>query len=316
MAKSNPLDGKLVVLIGGSGFLGTYLAQELLERGARLRIASREPQRAFKLKPLGMLGQIQFIRCDVRKEESIRRAMQGADAAAYLVGSFSGDLKALHTDGAAMAARAARDEGAAAFVQISAIGANANAQSTYARTKAEGENAVREAFPEATILRPSVLFGEEDRFINLFAGLVRSFRFLPVFGAESRLQPLWVDDAAEAAADALANPAEHGGKIYEIAGPEIITVNELHQRIAVSQARKRSFVPVSDSLARLFASLPGTPMNADQWTMLKSGNVASSDFPGLKEFGITPKPLGLFLDHWMTRYRKRGRFEDKLTTVR
>jgi len=311
MANYGPLEDKLVVLVGGSGFLGTHLAQALLERGARLRIVDRRPERAIRLRPLANLGQIQFHRCDVTNRASIEASLQGANAAAYLVGSFSGDLVALQARGAGWAAEAAAANGAESFAYISAIGADAAADSRYASTKGRGEELVRAGFPAATIVRPSVLFGEDDNFINMFAGIIRDLPMVPVFGARSQLQPLWVDDAAEAIANALAYPQAHGGKTYEIAGPEPVAMIDLNRRIAEAQGRKRQFVAVPDALAAFFAMLPLTPMNSDQWKLLKRGNVPSGKLPGLKALGVTPRPLALFLDRWMTRYRKHGRFGGK-----
>lgn len=316
MANDRDLDGKLVVLLGGSGFFGTYIAQELLSRGARLRIASRNPRKAFRLKPLGNLGQIQFAHCDVTKPDSIRAVMAGADAAVYLVGAFAGDLGALQARGAGIAAAAAAEAGATSFVAVSAIGADAQSDSTYSRTKAEGEAAVLAAFPTATILRPSVLFAEDDNFINMFAGLVANLPVVPVFGAQSKLQPLWVDDAAQAVVTALVDPASHGGKIFEIAGPEAISMGDLHRRIAAAQGRDKLLLEMPDGFAALAAALPGVPMNSDQWKMLKAGSTPSGSLPGLKELGITPRPLDLFLERWMQRYRKHGRFGTRVSAIR
>lgn len=311
MASLGSLEGKLVVLLGGSGFVGNYVAQALLERGARLRIASRNPQRAHHLRPLANLGQIQFTRCNVASRKSVEAVMQGADAAAYLVGAFSGDLATLQGEAAGWAAESAAAQGAQSFVYVSAIGAEAESESRYSATKADGEALVRQAFPPATVLRSSVMFGEEDRFINMFAGLIAGLPVLPVFGPQAKLQPVWVDDVAEAVANALADPRAHGSKTYELAGPEPIAMLDLHRRIAAAQGRRRTFVPVPDALSAIFAALPLTPMNSDQWRMLKAGSVASGKLPGLKELGVTPHPLGLFLDRWMVRYRKHGRFGDK-----
>lgn len=311
MAHQAPLEDKLVVLVGGSGFLGSHVAQELLNRGARVRIASTRPDKAYRLRPLANLGQIQFAHCNVKHAPSVAAAMQGADAAVYLVGTFGTDQQALQADGAGIAARAAAAAGAGAFVYVSAIGADAESDSGYAATKALGEQQVRAGFPAATIVRPSVLFGEDDAFVNMFAGLVASLPVMPVFGGDSRLQPLFVDDAAEAITNALADPAQHGGKAYELAGPEVLTMAELHRRIATAQGRQRTLLAVPDSLSALFAALPGTPMNADQWRLLKQGSVASGAVPGIAELGIEARPLGLFLDRWMVRYRKQGRFGDQ-----
>ena len=309
------LQGKLVVLLGGSGFFGRHLAGELLESGARLRIASRQPERAFALKPLGNLGQVQLLRCDVTRDDQLAAAFAGADAVVNLVGAFTGDLDRLQGRGAGRVAQGARSAGAQAFVQISAIGADALSDIAYARTKGEGEAAVLAAFPGATIVRPSLLFGQDDKFTNMFAGLIAMLPALPVFGPEARLQPVFAGDAARAVAAALADPARHGGKIFEIAGPEVVTMLELHQRLAAAQGRQRLFAELPDFVSAAFATLtgwlPGAPLSRDQWALLSAGNVASGKFPGLKELGVDAHPLGLFLDRWMVRYRKHGRFGEK-----
>ena len=312
MAATHPLDGKLVVLTGGSGFLGRHVAQALLEGGARLRIASREPKKAFSLRPLANLGQIEFLRCDVRDAAQAAAAVRGADAVVNLVGSFEGDLMKLICGGALHVAEAARDAGVGAMVHVSAIGAEIDSSAEYAHAKAKAEEEVLAAFPKATVLRPSILFGEDAGFVPMLAGMIASLPALPVFAPQSRLQLLFVDDAADAVAAALADPAAHGGKTYEIAGPEAIGMMDLHERIAAAQGRKRHFVAMPDALSGLFATLPGTPMNADQWILLKQGNTASGKLPGLDKLGIQPRPLGLFLDRWMTRYRKHGRFSERM----
>jgi NADH dehydrogenase len=306
------LFGRLVTVLGGSGFFGTHLAQELLARGARLRIASRNPERAFRLKPLGNLGQVQFVRCDVTRPDSLGAALIGADAVVNLVGSFTGDLDALQGAGAGRIAAASRDAGAAAFVHVSASGGARESPVDYARTKAEGEEAVRAAFPSATIVRPAILFGPDDNFVMLFAGLIAGFPVLPVFSPEAKLQPVFVDDAAEAVAQVLADSPAHDGKIYEIAGPEVVTMIALNDRIAAAQYRKRLFIPLPDGIAKAIAALPGTPISRDQLALLRAGNVAAPEALGLRQLGITPRPLGLFLDRWMVRFRKQGRFGGRL----
>ena len=313
--KYGALAGKLVVLLGGSGFFGAHVAQELLSCGARLRLVSRHPERAFRLRPLASLGQIQFLRGDVARPESLAPLLAGCDAVVNLVGAFAGDLDALQGEGAGRVAAMARAAGASAYVQISALGADASSAVAYNRTKGEGEQAVLDAFPTATILRPSVLFGDDDRFLNLFAGLVSALPVLPVFAPHAKLQPLFVDDAAEAVVAALADPARHGGKRLDIAGPEQISMIELHRRIAAAQSRQRLFVELPDAVSSAFATLtgwlPGAPLSSDQWALLKDGNVLPAA-NGLEELGIQPRPVGLFLDKWMTRYRKHGRFGSKV----
>jgi len=306
------LAGSVVTVLGASGFFGRHLAQELLSRGARLRIASRHPERAYRLKTLGNLGQVQFARCDVTRPETLAPVLAGSDAVVNLVGAFGGDLDALQGRGAGRIAAAARAAGARAFVHVSAIGADAESRVDYARTKAEGEEAVRAAFRNATILRPSLLFGSDDRFVMMFAGLIASFPVLPVFAPQAKLQPVFVDDAAQAGALAIADPGRHGGKIYELAGPEVLTMLELNQRIADAQGRSRAFIALPDAISGAIATLtgwlPGAPITGDQWQLLKAGSVASGNRPGFKALGIAPRPLDLFLDRWMVRFRKHGRF--------
>lgn len=312
------LDGKLVVLIGGSGFVGTHLAQALLARGCRLRIVSRHPERAFRLRPLANLGQVQFVRGDVSRPAGLAAVLEGAYGAVNLVGAFAGDLDALQGEGAGRIAALAMSAGAQAFVQVSALGSDAQSPVAYNRTKAEGEAAVRAAFPQATIVRPSVLFGEDDAFVNLFAGLIAKLPALPVFGPTAQLQPLNVDDAAEAIANALADPVRHGGKVYDIAGPEAIAMLDLNRRIAAAQNRERTFIALPDAVSGAFAALtgwlPGAPLSSDQWALLKAGNILHGA-NGMTALGVTPRPLGLFLERWMVRYRQHGRFGAK-TKVR
>ncbi len=308
MPSSLPLQDKLVTLFGGSGFLGNYVAQALLERGARLRVASRNPEKSFSLKPLANLGQLQFARCDITNERSLAAVIKGSDVVINLVGAFEGDLKRLMGEAPGDMAKLAKGEGVSAFVHVSAIGADANSSADYAQAKAMGEQRVRENFRKATIIRPSIVFGKDDNFLNMFGGLISTMPVLPVFGPEAKLQLVYADDVAEAIARAAENPAKHGGKTFELGGPEILTMMEVNQRIAAAQGRDRHFIAMPDTASRVFAALPLTPMSRDQWTLLKAGNVSSGDHPGFKAFGIEPKPLDLFLDKWMVRYRKHGRF--------
>ena len=315
MAKKSELNGKLIVLMGGAGFLGNYVAQALLSRGARLRIASRHPEKAFTLKPLANLGQLQFARCNATDRQSVERCIKGADAVVNLVGSFEGDLHKLMGEAPGSMAEAAKSEGASAFVHVSAIAAEPTEDwdNAYASAKHLGERRVLDAFKQATIIRPSIVFGKDDNFLNMFGDLIAKLPMLPVFAPESQLQLVYVDDVAEAIARSLEEPGKHGGKTYELGGPEKLTMMEINQRIAGAQHRKRTFLPMPDALSATFAALPGTPMGSDQWGLLKQGNVASGALPGFEAFGIEPKPLGLFLDKWMTRYRKHGRFEPRLS---
>jgi NADH dehydrogenase len=304
----SPLADKLVTLFGGSGFLGHYVAQVLLRRGARLRIASREPEKAYSLKPLANLGQLQFARCDILDERSVRRCVAASEGVVNLVGAFEGDLEKLMGDAAGDLARAALEAGANRFVHVSAIGADAGSAVSYARGKALGEEKVLQAFPQATVLRPSIIFAEDDDFLNMFARLIRLFPILPVFGPDARLQLTFADDVADAVVNALEDSARHGGRIYELGGPEVLTMMDINERIAAAQNRRRTFLPMPDGVSSTFAAMPGTPMSKDQWMLLKQGSVANPALPGYAELGITPRPVSLFLDRWMQRYRRHGRF--------
>lgn len=317
--RTRDLEGKLVALIGGSGFFGRHLAQELLARGARLRVCSRHPEKAYTVRPLGNLGQVQFGRVDVLRPKTLAPALAEADAVVNLVGAFAGNLDGLQGKGAGAIAEAARTAGVAAFVHVSALGADAASKVAYARTKAEGEAAVRAGFPAATIVQPSVLFGEDDKFVNLFAGLVSMLPVLPVFAPHAKLQPLFIDDAAEAIGNALADPLAHSGKTYELAGPEAIDMADLHHRIARAQGRSPLLIELPDAASSAFATLtgwlPGAPLSRDQWALLQPGNLATGALPGIEALGVTPRPLGLFLDRWMVRYRKHGRFGSEIRPV-
>lgn len=310
-AKRAALTGQLVTVIGGGGFVGKYVAQKLLSAGARVRIAERNPRKAFAIRPLGGLGQTQFVAADITDAASITRAVRGSDAVVNLVGVFAGDLHAIHVAGARDAAAVAKAQGAA-FVHISAIGADAGAESRYARTKGEGEAAVRTAHPGATILRPSIVFGPEDDFINRFAGLIRMLPVVPVIGAATRFQPVYVGDVADAVLASLAAPAQHCGQTYDLGGPEILTMRALNEKIATATGRKREFIDVPGFASRLLAKAtgwaPGAPITFDQWLMLQHDTVVASDAQALAALGVTPTPLDVVARGWLVKYRRHGRF--------
>ena len=308
MPTTSPLSGQLVTIFGGTGYIGNYVAQALLARGARLRLASRSPGKAQSLKPLAHLGQVQLMPCDITRDEHVAAALDGAAYVVNLVGAFSGDLEKLMGEAPGTIAKLAAERGIAAMVHVSAIGADAASSTGYARGKAIGEQRVLAAYPGATVLRPSIVFGKDDNFINLFAGMVEMLPVLPVFGPEAKLQLVYADDVAEAIATALEHPQLHGGHTYELGGPEQLSMMQIHERIAAAQGRKRTFLAMPDGLSAAFAAMPLTPMSRDQWTLLKPGSTVAPGARGFAELGIEPKPLGLFLDKWMLRYRKHGRF--------
>jgi uncharacterized protein YbjT (DUF2867 family) len=299
---------RLVTVIGGGGFLGRYVAQALLSAGARVRVAERDPRRAFYLKPLGGLGQTQFVAADVTRPETIANAITGSDAVVNLVGSFTGNLDRIHVEGARAIAEAAARTGAGALVHISAIGADPAAESTYGRTKGEGESAVRAAFPNATILRPSTVFGREDRFLNRFAEMIAQLPMVPVLRPAVRFQPVFAGDVGDAVVAALADPDAHGGKTFEIAGPEVLSMAALHHWLAQAIGRDPTFVEIPDALGALIAALPLTPISSDQWKMLAHDAVAADGAPGLADLGISPTPMGAVAPAWLVRFRRAGRF--------
>jgi NADH dehydrogenase len=302
------MTNRLVTLIGGGGFLGRYVAQELLKAGARIRVAQRDPRQAFFLKPLGGLGQTQSVAADVARPETIARAVHGSDAVVNLVGTFTGDLERIHVDGARAVAQAAAASGVAALVQVSAIGADAQAESIYARTKGAGEDAVRQAFARATILRPATVFGREDQFVNRFAGMIAALPVVPVLRADARFQPVYVGDVASAVATALGDPDTFGGRTFELGGPEVLTMLELHQAIAQRIGRSPHLLQVPDAAGALLAALPGTPISRDQWMMLQRDTVVSAGAEGLEALGVARTPFGTVAPGWLVRYRKAGRF--------
>lgn len=303
------LDGQLITVLGGGGFLGRYVVQRLLAGGARVRIAEREPRRALFLKPLGGLGQTQFVAADVRDAASVARAVQGSDAVINLVGSFD-DMHAVQARGAGHVAAAAKAAGAKALVHVSAIGADSESPSAYGRSKGDGEAAVRAAFPAAAILRPSIIFGREDNFINRFATMIRLSPVVPVIAPGTRFQPVYVGDVADAVVAAL--DAGAAGRTFELGGPQVLTMAELLHWIAAATGRKRLFVELPDAVAAALAAgfgwAPGAPITRDQWLMLQRDNVMAAGAAGLGELGITPASLDSVADGWLVQYRRYGRF--------
>ncbi len=301
------MQGKLVTIFGGGGFLGRYVAQAILAQGARVRVACRNPAGAMHIKPLGNLGQVQLIAADVRKVASVERAVAGADAVVNLVGSFA-NMDAVQNVGAGNIAKAAAAAGVVSLVHISAIGADADSDAEYGRSKAAGEAAVRAAFPSATILRPSIVFGREDQFINRFAGLIRMLPVVPVIGASSKFQPVFVGDVAKAVTAALLGK---GGETLELGGPATFSMLDLNRWIAKAIGRDPVFIEVPGFAAELLAKttgwLPGAPITLDQFKMLGSDNVVTGK-DGLAAYGITATSLDAIADDWLDIYRKHGRF--------
>jgi NADH dehydrogenase len=317
------LDNKtLVTLYGGSGFIGRHVVGAIAKTGARMRVAVRRPELAGHLQPLGGVGQINAVQANVRYPDSLLAAAQGADAVVNLVGilfpSGKQTFKAVQDEGARHVAEAARAAGARALVHVSAIGANSNSPSIYARSKAQGEAAVREVFPGAVILRPSVVFGPEDDFFNLFANLARIAPALPLIGGgNTRLEPVFVGDVAKAVLAGLTGKAEPGAP-YELGGPEVLTLKQVMQRVLTYTMRKRWLVPLPFPLAKLQAAvmqlLPNPLLTIDQVRLLQTDNVVSEDAKRsrhtLEGLGIEPVAIAAVVPRYLEQYRPRGQFSD------
>jgi len=309
---------KPVVVFGGGGFLGRQVAQELLSRGYRVRIAQRNPLSAVAIRSLGNMGQTQFVAVDITRPDQVRAALAGAGAAVNLVGLLRGPMQAAHVDGARNIAEAAAAAGAEALVHVSAIGADSASPSTYGRTKGQGEEAVRTAFPRATILRPSILFGQDDQFTNRFAQLIVAgstmpvLRAVPVIRGATKFQPVHVGDVARAIALAVDQPERFGGQRYELGGPDILSLAGINRWIAGQIGREVRFLPVPDGAARALATMTGwapcAPITRDQFQMLLSDNVVAKGARGLAAFGIHPAPLAALAPGWLMQYRRKGRF--------
>ena len=301
---------QLVTVFGGGGFIGRYVCEFLMRSGARVRVASRDPRKAYFIQPLGQVGQFGFVRANIMKRSDVERAMEGSTAAVNLCGVMKGKVRGTHVDGARNVAEAARAAGANALVHISAIGADPKSEAQYGRTKGEGEAAVRSAFPKATIIRPSIVFGPEDELTNRFAGMAQ-LPFMPVIAAGRKFQPVYVRDLAQAIAEAALDPARHGGKSYDIGGPQTMSMRELHAAILQASGQQAEVVEMPDFVAGMIARfgwLPGAPLTRDQWLMLQQDNLPAAGSQGLEAFGIDPTPLGAVAPEWLGRFHKGGRF--------
>ena len=304
---------KLVTIFGGGGFVGRYVVQALLRGGARVRIAERDPRHAWFLKPLGGLGQTQFVAADVTLPETVRRAVNGADAVINMVGVLAGDFERVHVTGARNVAEAAAALGAETLVQVSAIGADPAAPSAYGSSKGRGEDAVRAAFPGAAIVRPSIVFGREDQFINRFAAMIAKAPVVPVLRAGVKFQPVFAGDVGEAVA--AATDARFAGQTFELGGPDVMSMGEIIRWIAATLGRSPSIVELPDAAGALLARLPLAPITQDQWLMLQRDNVVTTGTPGLAELGIPAEPLASIAPDYLVRFRKSGRFGRRSETL-
>ncbi|MDH5410612.1 MAG: complex I NDUFA9 subunit family protein [Alphaproteobacteria bacterium] len=329
------MKNKLITVFGGTGFIGRHLVQRLAAGGARVRVAVRDPKQAALLQTMGEVGQIAAVQASVTHEGSARAAVTGADAVVNLVGilyeSGRRSFDAVHRQGAENVALAARDAGVRRLVHMSALGADPQSHSNYAVSKAAGEEAVRKAFPEAAIVRPSVVFGPEDSFFNLFASISRLSPVLPVFGCSGprvqngrinilgnggvKFQPVYVGDVARAIVKCIEDPAQ-SGKTFELGGPAAYSFQQIMEMICRETGRKRLLVPVPYLAASLMAGflelLPKPLLTSDQVELLKHDNVLSGELPTLADLGIEVTGAEGILPTYLDRYRRGGRFTKPL----
>jgi NADH dehydrogenase len=310
----------VVTVFGGSGFLGRYVVQALARAGCRIKVAVRRPNLAVHLQPLGLVGQIALVQANIRDERSVIEAARGADAVVNLVGILapSGRQKfqTVHVEAAATIARVARSHSVQALVHMSAIGADRIAKSTYARTKGEGEARVLSEFPEAVILRPSIVFGPEDQFFNRFASLARIAPVLPLIGGKTRFQPIYVGDVAQAVSASLSGRARQG-TVYELGGPGVYTFRDLLRKVGEWTEHPRALLPIPFWLAKPMAFftqvLPMAPITLDQVRLLQRDNVVSPEaISDNRTFGglgfPEPRSIELIVPSYLQRFRPKGEF--------
>jgi NADH dehydrogenase len=315
---------KLVTIFGGSGFVGRYIARRMAKEGWRVRVAVRRPNEALFVRPYGAVGQVEPVFCNIRDDESVRAVLGGADAVVNCVGilaeSGRNRFDAVQAEGAERIARLSAAAGIDRMVQLSAIGADPASASAYARTKAAGEAEILRHQPRAVILRPSIVFGPEDGFFNRFAAMARFGPVLPVVGAETRFQPVYVDNVAEAAVKGVLGQAGPG--IYELGGPDVSSFRELMQQMLAVIRRRRLIVNIPfwaadlmgrsfDLVGRLSGGLIAGPVTRDQVRNLRNDNVVAEGAHGLADLGIRPVAIEAVLPGYLWRFRPTGQFAEQ-----
>jgi len=313
---------KLVTIYGGSGFVGRYIARRMAQAGWRVRVAVRRPNEAMHVKPYGNVGQVEPVFCNIRDDDSVRGVMRGADAVVNCVGTFDrkgrNNFQAVQAEGATRIARLAAEEGVSHLVHLSAIGADAQSASEYARSKAAGEAGILAHFPQAMILRPSVVFGPEDQFFNRFAAMTRVGPVLPVVGGDTKFQPVYADDVAHAAALGAEGSAAPG--IYELGGPEVATFRELMRVMLKIIRRRRLIVNIPFGIAAAMAwamelvqtvtfGLVPPQITRDQVRSLRVDNVVSEGARGFADLDITPAAIEAVLPDYLWRFRPAGQYD-------
>lgn len=314
---------KLVTIYGGSGFVGRYIARRMAKAGWRVRVAVRHPNEAMFVKPYGAVGQVEPVLCNVRDDLSVAAVMQGADAVVNCVGILSetrrNKFDSIQHEAAGRVARLASEDGIASLVHLSSLGADKDGLSEASRTKALGEEAVQEYFPSAVILRPSVIFGTEDTFLNKFASMARFGPILPIAGGNAKFQPVYVDDVAAAVENAILT--ESAGT-FELGGAEVMSLREIVEAMLGVVHRRRLVINMPFFLAGIIAwaldlcqsvtlgLIHNSLLTRDQLKRLRSDNVVSSDAKGLSDLGIEPTLMDTVTPNYLWRYRPAGQFDD------
>ncbi|MCA8883755.1 MAG: complex I NDUFA9 subunit family protein [Rhodobacteraceae bacterium] len=321
---------QLVTVFGGSGFVGRYIVRRLAKEGWRVRVAVRRPNEAIFVKPYGVVGQVEPVFCNIRDDDSVRAVLGGADAVVNCVGILNelgkNSFDAVQADGAGRIARLAAEAGIARMVHLSAIGADAGSDSAYARTKAAGEAAVLQSQPDAMILRPSIVFGPEDGFFNRFASMSRLGPVLPVVGADTKFQPVYVDNVAEAAVMGVLGTAPGG--VYELGGPDVASFRDLMGDMLKVIRRRRLVLNTPFWIASIMGSafdlvqtltvglVENQMLTRDQVANLRHDNVVSEGAKGLADLGIDPVACGAVLQDYLWRFRPTGQFEELTESAR
>ena len=313
---------KLVTIFGGSGFVGRYIARRLAKEGWRIRVAVRNPNEAMFVRPYGSVGQVEPVFCNIRDDASVASVLNGADAVVNCVGVLTeagkNTFTAVQADGAERIARMAAAAGVARMVHISAIGADAASESEYSRTKAAGEAGVLAHMPNAMILRPSVIFGNEDEFFNRFAAMAGMGPILPIVGADSRFQPVYVDDVAAAAVMGVEGKAVG---VYELGGPDVQTMRELMQTTLGVVQRRSLVMNIPFWIAKIMATgfkvaqvcslgIIKAPFTKDQIANLRNDNVVAEGAQGFDALGIRPAAMGAILPDYLWRFRPSGQYAE------
>ena len=312
------MQGRVVTVFGGSGFIGRYVIKRLAAKGARVRVATRDPEGAKFLKPMGAVGQVAPVKVSISQADSVKAAVDGSDAVINLIGILSQggrqSFRMAHVEGPQTIARAAAAAGVRQMVHVSAIGASAESASAYARSKAPGEDSVRSALPESVILRPSVVFGPEDDFFNRFGAMARIAPALPLIdGGRTKFQPVYVGDVADAVL-AVLQSEEYSGKTYELGGPEVMNFRELLEYILSETGRKRALVPAPalflKPLAALMELLPSPPLTRDQLILLQKDNVVDDKALKLSDLGIEATAIAAEVPDYLIRFRNQGQYSN------